>query len=43
VKICKVEATSADYIAWLHREFCIRLPEEMLWVENPDTGKPHTD
>lgn len=35
----QVEATSADYIAWLHREFCIRLPEEMLWVENPDTGK----
>ena len=20
---------------WLHREFCSRLPETMLWVENP--------
>ena len=34
-----VEATSCEYISWLHREFCKRLPEEMLWVENPDTGK----
>jgi Fic family protein len=35
----QVEATSCEYISWLHREFCKRLPEEMLWVENPDTGK----
>lgn len=32
-----VEPTSAEYIAWLHNEFYKRLPEEMLWVENPDT------
>jgi Fic family protein len=31
--------TTAAYIRWLHREFCRRLPEEMLWVEDPDTGR----
>jgi len=31
--------TSIKYIQWLHREFCKRLPEDMLWVENPDTGE----
>jgi Fic family protein len=31
--------TSIKYIQWLHREFCNRLPEEMLWVENPETGE----
>ena len=30
--------TSIKYIQWLHREFYQRLPEEMLWVENPKTG-----
>jgi Fic family protein len=30
---------SEDYIRWLHREFCSRLPEEMLWVEDPDTKR----
>ncbi len=25
---------SAAYAQWLHREFCSRLPDEMLWVEN---------
>lgn len=30
---------SSDYIYWLHREFCSRLPEELLWVINPDSGK----
>ena len=29
----------ADYIRWLHYEFCSRLPDELLWVENPDTGE----
>lgn len=23
----------------IHRRFCEQLPEELLWVENPDTGK----
>lgn len=31
--------TSPDFLCWIHREFCARLPEELLWVENPDTGK----
>lgn len=30
---------SEEFIAWVHREFCCRLPDEFLWVENPDTGK----
>lgn len=34
-----LEVTSEDYIRWLHREFCARLPETMLWVEDPDTKK----
>ena len=33
----KGEAASTKYILWLHREFCERLPDELLWVENPDT------
>ena len=31
--------TSIMYIQWLHREFYQRLPEEMLRVENPETGE----
>ena len=31
--------TSSEYIQWLHREFCSRLPAELLRVENPDTGE----
>ncbi|MGB3224952.1 MAG: Fic family protein [Desulforhopalus sp.] len=34
-----IEPASQEYIAWLHREFCQRLPEELLWVRNPDTGE----
>ncbi len=30
---------SSKYGQWIHKEFCGRLPEELLWVENPDTGK----
>jgi Fic family protein len=33
----EADAASTRYILWLHREFCERLPEELLWVENPDT------
>lgn len=33
------ESTSQDYIVWLHREFCERLPDEFLWVQNPDTDE----
>ncbi|MDD2466896.1 MAG: Fic family protein [Desulfobulbus sp.] len=35
----QVETTSVEYITWLHHEFCRRLPDELLWVENPDTGE----
>jgi Fic family protein len=30
---------SAAYTLWLHREFCGRLPEELLQVEDPDTKR----
>lgn len=26
--------TTVTYVKWLHREFCNRLPDDMLWVEN---------
>ena len=29
---------STAYIQWIHEEFCQRLPDELLRVENPDTG-----
>ena len=35
----KSEPVSQEYICWLHREFCSKLPEELLWVENPETGE----
>jgi len=28
---------SSVYVQWLHREFGSHLPNELLWVENPDT------
>lgn len=30
---------SIEFISWVHREFGRRLPEELLWVEDPDTGR----
>jgi Fic family protein len=30
---------SAAYTAWLHEEFCSRLPPEMLFVTDPGTGE----
>jgi len=33
------EATGTEYLLWLHREFCQRMPEELLWVANPETGE----
>jgi Fic family protein len=30
---------SLDFILWVHREFCERVPADMLIVENPDTGE----
>jgi len=31
--------TTSKYIQWLHLEFCKRLPDDMLWVENPSSGE----
>ena len=33
------EPLTGAYGCWLHREFCRRLPEAMLWVEDPDTHR----
>ena len=30
---------STEFILWVHQEFCARLPDELLWVENPQTGE----
>lgn len=30
---------SRTYAEWLHLAFCERLPDELLWIENPDTGE----
>lgn len=34
-----VHPISSEYGRWIHKEFCDRLPDELLWIENPDTGK----
>jgi Fic family protein len=30
---------SAEFIKWVHREFCERLPDGLLWITNPETGE----
>jgi len=30
---------SVDFILWVHREFCARMPDDLLWVENPDANE----
>ena len=37
-KAPSVKPTS-EFMLWVHQEFCSRLPEELLWVTNPDNGK----
>lgn len=34
----KDRATSAAGILEIHRRFCELLPEDLLWIQNPDTG-----
>lgn len=34
-----VACVNFDFILWLHKEFCSRLPEELLKVQNPETGE----
>lgn len=29
---------SSEFLLWVHGEFCSRLPDDLLWVTNPDTG-----
>jgi Fic family protein len=29
--------TTVEFITWTYRNFCERLPDEMLWMENPET------
>lgn len=36
-----VQATTAESIREIHRRFCELLPDDMLWVEDPDTGQKH--
>ena len=33
------EPLSTAYALWLHREFCRRLPDDLLWVEDPETHR----
>jgi Fic family protein len=33
------EPLTTEYALWLHREFCSHLPDEMLWVEDPHSGR----
>ena len=30
---------SPAYALWLHREFCRQLPEELLWVDDPEASR----
>ena len=41
-KDLQLAPTSAEYLRWLHREFCDHLPKELLVVENPHTGERKT-
>jgi len=27
---------SSEFVKWVHKEFCSRLPDELLWVENKE-------
>ncbi|MGC0774820.1 MAG: Fic family protein [Candidatus Acidiferrum sp.] len=33
------EPLTATYALWLHREFCGRLPDDLLWVEDPHSHR----
>lgn len=35
----KVAVTSIEYVTWIHRKCYALLPEELLWVKDPDTGE----
>jgi Fic family protein len=33
------QAASIDNICEIHKRFCHQLPDELLWIKNPDTGE----
>ena len=35
----QVDPTSREYVLWLHRAFCERLPKNLLWTGSPDGKK----
>jgi Fic family protein len=35
----EADPTTQEYILWLHKSFCERLPGDLLWVESPDGTK----
>ncbi len=37
--ISQIFPASSAYAVWLHREFCRRLPDELLWVEDPEQSR----
>ncbi len=30
---------SSEFMLWVHKEFCSHLPEQLLWIANPDTDE----
>ncbi len=34
-----INVVTGDYLIWIHREFCRRLPPDLLYVENPQATK----
>jgi Fic family protein len=34
-----VDPTTREYLRWLHRSFCERLPDDLLWAESPGRKK----
>jgi len=34
-----LDPSSPEFLAWVHGQFYEQLPEELKWVENPDTGE----
>ena len=33
------KTTNQNYLIWLHQEFCRRMPDELLWVQDPNTSE----
>lgn len=34
-----LDPSSPEFLSWVHGQFYAQLPEELKWVENPDTGE----